>query len=84
MKGFLKRLGEFLEDQGGAKDIKLLLGTLAVLVALVYILFVRPGDYASFATIAGVGTALLGVSALADQGKLGGPGGGASSNSSGL
>lgn len=60
-------------DQAGGVDEKRVLGFLMLAYACVYIGVIKVGDAVGFSAIAVVGGGLLGVSALGDQGKLGGP-----------
>jgi hypothetical protein len=68
MKEFLKKLGDMFLDQAGGVDEKRVLGIPIILAAVIYLMVTR--DLAVFAAIAGLGTGLLGVSVLGDQGKL--------------
>lgn len=68
MKEFFKKLGDMFLDQAGGVDEKRVLGIPIILAAVIYLMITR--DLTVFAAIAGLGTGLLGVSVLGDQGKL--------------
>jgi hypothetical protein len=68
MKEFFKKLGDMFLDQAGGVDEKRVLGIPIILAAVVYVIITR--DLTVFATLASLGTALLGIGVLGDQGKL--------------
>jgi hypothetical protein len=68
MKAFLKRIGDMFLDQAGGVDEKRVLGIPIIIAAVVYVMI--SGNITVFASLAGLGTLLLGVSVAGDQGKL--------------
>jgi hypothetical protein len=70
MKKFLAKLGDMFLDQAGGVDEKRVLGIPTLAASVVYVLVT--GNLPVFAAVAGLGTALLGIGVIGDQGKLGG------------
>jgi hypothetical protein len=68
MKEFFKKIGDMFLDQAGGVDEKRVLGIPIIVAAVVYVIITR--DLTVFATLASLGTALLGIGVLGDQGKL--------------
>jgi hypothetical protein len=68
MKEFFKKIGDMFLDQAGGVDEKRVLGIPIIIAAVVYVIITR--DLTVFATLASLGTALLGIGVLGDQGKL--------------
>jgi len=68
MKEFFGKLGDMFLDQAGGVDEKRVLGIPILLTAVIYLIITR--DLTVFATLASLGTALLGIGVLGDQGKL--------------
>jgi hypothetical protein len=68
VKAFLAKLGDMFLDQAGGVDEKRVLGIPIVIAAVVYVMIT--GNLVVFASIAGLGTLLLGVGVAGDQGKL--------------
>lgn len=68
MKEFFKKLGDMFLDQAGGVDEKRVLGIPIIIAAVIYVIITR--DLTVFATLASLGTALLGIGVLGDQGKL--------------
>lgn len=71
MKKLLEKIGDMFLDQEGGVDEKRVLGVPILVAAVVYVIVTR--DLTVYATLSGLGLALLGVSVAGDQGKLGGP-----------
>ncbi len=70
MKIFLSKLGDMFLDQAGGVDEKRVIGIPALVAAIVYVLIVGSAGLPVFAAVAGLGTTLLGIGVLGDQGKL--------------
>ncbi len=70
MKTFLSKLGDMFLDQAGGVDEKRVIGIPALVAAVVYVLVVGSAGLPVFAAVAGLGTTLLGIGVLGDQGRL--------------
>jgi len=68
MKEFFKKIGDMFLDQAGGVDEKRVLGIPILLAAVIYLIITR--DLTVFASLAGLGTGLLGIGVAGDQGKL--------------
>jgi hypothetical protein len=68
MKAILKKLGDMFLDQAGGVDEKRVLGIPIVIAAVAYVMITA--NLTVFASLAGLGTLLLGIGVAGDQGKL--------------
>ena len=68
MKEVFKKIGDMFLDQAGGVDEKRVLGIPILLAAVIYLIITR--DLTVFASLAGLGTGLLGIGVAGDQGKL--------------
>ena len=67
MKKFGKTLYDFITDANGDGDEKRILGIALIIIAVIYICLIKPGDVAGFSAIAAFGGGLLATAVVGDK-----------------